>query len=145
MEKDLKQNLLKDLCCRLPYGVVCRRNDGANIQISEIDIKNGKLNYTDDVIMRDIKPYLRPLSSMTEEERKEYNHSRIDKHGNWTMHGLDDYCYEHHFDFRGLIPMGLALEAPEGMYNIKTTCDNCENNSRCSKSEYVRSHCWRLE
>lgn len=60
-----------------------------------------------------IKPYLRPMSSMTEEESLEWFESVVP-----TMDcdkQLDFYC-KYHFDFRGLIPIGLALEAPEGMY-----------------------------
>ena len=63
-----------------------------------------------------VKPYLRPMSSMTVEERFEYN-------------GFDGYIFsdedviikidwlnKHHFDYRGLIKKGLAIEAPENMY-----------------------------
>ena len=77
------------------------------------------------------KPYLRPMSSMTEEEKKEYN--QFVK----GIHGLDgrvtplNFCEErdlckcfdwlnaHHFDYRGLIEKGLAIEAPEDMYKNK--------------------------
>jgi hypothetical protein len=70
-------------------------------------------------------PYLRPMSSMTEEERLKYCETT-----DWRY--VDDDHYEHfetletfdwllanHFDFRGLIPMGLALEAPEDIYKEK--------------------------
>ena len=67
-----------------------------------------------------IKPYLRPMSSMTEEEKKEERKlwdivttTRNDLHYLYT-----DFLVSHHFDYRGLIPMGLALEAPEGMYKV---------------------------
>lgn len=85
------------------------------------------------------KPYLRPMSSMTEKELEELN----EKYGNIAYffvqeppyyHGLQAqhsdigsivisefseiyvWLNEHHFDYRGLIEKGLALEAPEGMY-----------------------------
>ena len=58
------------------------------------------------------KPYLRSMSSMTEEERNEYNKMQcvygvtsISKHGEMT-----DWLNAHHFDYRGLIEKGLAIE-----------------------------------
>ena len=68
-----------------------------------------------------IKPYLRPMSSMTEEEyenfRKTFKWSeRFDNPiFEWTYESYD-WLNAHHFDHRGLIEKGLALEAPEGMY-----------------------------
>ena len=64
------------------------------------------------------KPYLRPMSSMTEEERDEY--MKIDCGLNRYYWGhterIIDWLNEHHFDYRGLIEKGLALEAPADMY-----------------------------
>ena len=56
------------------------------------------------------KPYLRPMSSMTEEEEKEYHDARSDYYDDL---GTYDWLNAHHFDYRGLIEKGLALEAPE--------------------------------
>ena len=56
-----------------------------------------------------IKPYLRPMSSMTEEERNELSH--YDNSVQRT-----DFFYSHHIDCRFMIEKGLALEAPENMY-----------------------------
>ena len=70
------------------------------------------------------------MSSMTEEEEKEYSNAHvldncdelanIQKYGNKYIQlartHAHDYLVSHHFDYRGLIEMGLALEAPEGMY-----------------------------
>ena len=65
--------------------------------------------------IEDVKPYLRPLSSMTKEEEYEYHNicvCPINKPWDVT-----DWLNKKGFDYRGLIPMGLALEAKEGMYN----------------------------
>lgn len=126
MTKEEKQLslLLKDLCGRSPYGVIYHRNDGANIELCEVDIKNKTLNYTDDIVARECKPYLRSMSSMTDEEVKEYlvMLGNIDKSGLMYQNVITkviDWLDKNMFDHRGLIPMGLALEASEGMYNIK--------------------------
>ena len=59
------------------------------------------------------------MSSMTEEEKKEFIKFRwATQDGEPRMYEWCDYANAHHFDYRGLIPMGLALEAPEGMYKI---------------------------
>ena len=128
-DKDL---LLKDLSARLPYGVVYHRNDGANIKFNAIDVERGLLNYTDDIEERECKPYLRPMSSMTEEEyddmfhqlysaQKEFfrNCSNADTIGKIIGNDMViyDWLTKKMFDFRCLIPKGLALAAPEGMYN----------------------------
>ena len=62
-----------------------------------------------------IKPYLRPMSSMTEEEEKEYLLFSFSRTNTECL----DWLNAHHFDYRGLIEKGLALEAPIGMYNIE--------------------------
>ena len=121
MTQEEKELLLKDLCARLQYGVVYHRNDGANIKLNAIDVERGLLNYTDDIDERECKPYLRPISSMTDDEFSEL------KNAYWTCPEDETYCIygnidwldKNMFDYRGLIPKGLALEAKEGMYNIK--------------------------
>ena len=130
MTQEDKQLLLKDLCGRLPYyGLICQTNKGKGTLIS-LECSFGEdLVYVDfgysqaeefDLNEDDeVKPYLRPMSSMTEEERKEYLHEcdKNDKDALTTprYHGTD-WLNSHHFDYRGLIEKGLALEAPEGMY-----------------------------
>lgn len=135
-----KELLLTDLCARLPYGfIVHRYSDNADIKINTIDDFSHFLEYSNDEIF---KPYLRPLSLMTEEEfekLKEYSGLKYEQldlasFQNGIYKCLDFYLSEipadvvilvfdwlnaHHFDYRGLIPMGLALKASEGMYNIK--------------------------
>jgi hypothetical protein len=65
------------------------------------------------------KPYLRPMSSMTKEEKEEYDalfyiHSDGETYcENWEW---VDWMNAHHFDYRGLIEKGLVLPAPEGVY-----------------------------
>ena len=67
-----------------------------------------------------VRPYLRPMSSMTEEEKKEYNayHSHPDNIGDSPWFYVD-WLVDNKFDYRGLIPKGLALVAKEGMYEEK--------------------------
>ena len=74
----------------------------------------------DVVNIKSIKPYLRPMSSMTDDEKKEYVNFFEDIDG--YVYSIDatieiDWLNAHHFDYRGLIEKGLALPAPEGMYN----------------------------
>ncbi len=68
-----------------------------------------------------IRPYLRPMSSMTEEEKKELNNVLEFQYysDDSCMCESTDWLNAHQFDYRGLIPMGLALEAKEGMYKTE--------------------------
>ena len=144
MTPEEKQLLLKDLCARLPYGVNCSCTwchevpngttgcvqELSTFLIDEIEIMD---NPEYDCQICDVKPYLRPMSSMTEEEEKEYSNAHvldncdelanIQKYGNKYIQlartHAHDYLVSHHFDYRGLIEIGLAIEAPEGMYNIE--------------------------
>ena len=117
MTQEEKQLLLKDLSARLPYGVMMKVSHLSHpIGLDEFvlfTIKTGK---------EEGIPYLRPLSSMTEEERKEYFLTWKDepllRQVKIPVTETDDWLEAHHFDYRGLIEKGLALEAPEGMYNV---------------------------
>ena len=119
-EKDL---LLKDLCARLSYGVVVGTidNDGSLSNFWTLDLYN---RLTEDVIIThcelnadeltyfgDIRPYLFPMSSMTEEQKQEYLNT-CDEYCAycWTKETFD-WFNKNHFDYRGLIPMGLAIDA----------------------------------
>lgn len=138
MTQEEKQLLMQELCARLPYGVK------ANIPLVDCDERIYTVSFND---MKDfvkgyinIKPYLRPLSSMTDEEKNmlweeldkdmDILEANIDApiiceykgrcyRGNPVYHEID-FLNRNMFDWRGLIPMGLAIEAPEGMYNTKT-------------------------
>lgn len=112
-QEEEKQLLLKDLCARLPYGV---KFQGEDSNVYTLDAANYFALQVEDVVF---KPYLRPMSSVTEEEENEYR--AINCYEGLFPRNEDalDYALEHHLDFRGLIPMGLALEAPEGMYKTE--------------------------
>lgn len=119
MTQEEKQLLLKDLCARLTYGfTIYRLSDNANLKISNIDDFAHFLEYSDG---EEFKPYLRPMSSMTKKEHDEYSvlYQRVyykDSPIELDLNDIIDWLNAHHFDYRGLIPMGLALEALEGMY-----------------------------
>lgn len=144
MTKEDKDLLLKDICARLPYGVqVFIDGDNEpyvllsihpNKDIATIGLNMDGVYATSKVNIGTIKPYLRPMSSMTEEEKEylrlnyffedwyswndlihlHYHEVYVDE-----IHQLLDWFNAHHLDYRGLIEKGLALEAPKGMYNIK--------------------------
>ena len=132
MKQEDKELLLRDLCARLPYGVICELYN-ATCTIKEKLLYGGLSHFVDDTIC--VRPFLRPMSSMTEEERKEIGilirEKRPNPYGIINNEGVDnlllsvsvtstvliDWLNAHHFDYRGLIDRGLALEAPEGMYD----------------------------
>lgn len=137
MGQEDKELLLKDLCARLPYN--CRV---FYEYIDNLDNKTYGYSLTlntwciDEFIANKavIKPYLRPMSSMTKEEKGELKLEQekdeelfiqvINKSqngddsllGTVIPHCAEDWANKNHFDYRGLIEKGLALEAPEGMY-----------------------------
>ena len=128
MTQEEKQLLLKDLCARLPYGVMIQiTSDGGMVEAYyDMRLDAGLLAdllHSED----DFKPYLRPMSSMTEKESKEYRMFIDYSYNDFTSESTPcvyvdkienyiDWLNEHQFDFRGLIGKGLALEAPEEMY-----------------------------
>lgn len=129
MTEKEKQLLLIDLCSRLPYGVMIYLYTSLD-RGSTIVLNSNIYSFIEDILnnspyeIKEIKPYLRPLSSMTEEEKKEYTSYcfeqpflQKDKTPNLgSVPMCIDWLIANHFDYRGLIPMGLALEAKEGMY-----------------------------
>ena len=134
MTQEEKSLLLKDLCARLPYGVKAFAKTHKGNKIGKvitittkfIDYSNGnailgELYTNDECFWLDyglFKPYLRPMSSMTEEELEEF-HNYTDVGPISWLHCAIDWLNSHHFDYRGLIEKGLAIEAPEGMYKVK--------------------------
>ena len=150
MTPEEKQLLLKDLCARLPYGVYVLVHGKfkystvpyENVYLKSSDISslidsislNERYNSKDKQFNRIIKerkdflefnPYLRPISSMTEEEKEEYNGLLLDfefypgKYFVVPSTNVVDWLNARHFDYRGLIEKGLALEAKEGMYKTE--------------------------
>jgi hypothetical protein len=131
MTQEEKQLLIKDLCARLPYRVIVHINDYWDKNYprpNEVLTTHSLSQYEKDLERWNIKPYLRPMSSMTEEEREHLQtlHDIIsdENYGDgfspaaWeAILDFNNYCREHHLDNGGLIPMGLALEAPKDMYN----------------------------
>ena len=122
MTQKNKNLLLKELCARLPYGVKVNYKglirplfSVSPTQHYKITLDNaidGEHNGLEFVRLDDeIKPYLRPMSSMTEEE--------VEEEDNTVMMFLQDFYNSHHLDYRGLIEKGLALKAPEGMYKTE--------------------------
>lgn len=112
MTQEEKQLLLVDLCARLPYGVKVKFGSNLIEVLTDVNLKTFIFNGFGAAPL----PYLRPMSSMTEEEKKECNKLRLS--GGMAVNVADytDWLNAHHFDYRGLIEKGLALEAPEGMY-----------------------------
>lgn len=140
MTQEDKELLLRDLCSRLPYGVKVQYHHIQEI-ITDIliDINMfGRVNlfgHVKDIC--DIKPYLFPLSSMTEEQKEELNrvtNGKFNSYGtyidnckprNWNEWGTTEYNWikhhdvdllntwldKNHFDYRGLIEKGLAIDA----------------------------------
>ena len=110
-EKDL---LLKDLCVRLPYGVkVLYDNQVKELQYieavyDEVKLLDYTMNYT--VGIEEVKPYLFPLSSMTEEQKLE-EYKLMNSNSYTSTVELPDFYNKNHIDYRGLIPMGLANDA----------------------------------
>jgi hypothetical protein len=121
MAQEEKELLLKDLLGRVLYGVKVDYHTNIFTLGYNLYLNNGVAfgNYPMLYFLENIdsvKPYLRPISSMTEEEKREYE-AFFNYDGVEYPEEYIDWLNEHYFDYRGLIEKGLALEAPEGMYN----------------------------
>ncbi len=141
MTQEEKKHILKDLCARLPYGVKIHAKYIDTDTYTEVE-KVGVLSMVDNdaviaftcddtncynyVAIHEVKPYLFPLSGMTEEQKKyiddrwginENFDFEIDP--NWGKYFVDlgdavafiEWLIENHFDYKGLIPKSLALDA----------------------------------
>ena len=116
MKQEDKDLVLRDLCARLPYGVVVELdekfgfNKGIHSLVKEL---------LDPYCVEGIKPYLRPMSSMTEDEEKEYinidnrSYSCPMAYAHIPASDRIDWLNAHHFDYRGLIERGLVIAVTE--------------------------------
>ena len=133
MIQKYKELLLKELCARLPYGVKGIRTYRPKepVTLGEIiprckmnpNVGNGSFcelgfdETLDCCVITEFKPYLFPLSSMTEEERFAYEQTQWEYQTDYCaieyFDGLESYDWLniHHFDYRGLIDKGLAIDA----------------------------------
>jgi len=128
MTQEERELLLKDLCARLPYGIVL------DIDTTDWKVPQGHIQLKIEgigILFKDMslivngsyygdkyKPYLRPMSSMTKEEKKVCIEISSHPCGEIEAKTMIDWLNKKMFDYRGLIPKGLALEATEGMYKI---------------------------
>lgn len=153
MTNELKRMLFEYLAAAYPCGIICEVPFNKKEQklqgIIGTDLNDIRLIFEkdDDLVcecyLSEVKPYLRPMSSMTEEEKEELrsefgadirdedNGRHTEEYGyvivyhkfkdeSWYIpFEAIDWLNAHHFDYRGLIEDGLALEAPEGMYKLK--------------------------
>ena len=147
MTQEDKELLLRDLSARLPYRTYVKTTKGIGYvyaintsQLVELSVANDSEYWSEVFNINEIKPYLLPMSSMTEEEfvyfmglrGRNFSHHDIRQMMKEAFNMPNHisivtqlYCYlhkmdwlnAHHFDYRGLIPKGLALEASEGIYN----------------------------
>ena len=133
MTQEDKQLLLADICARISYGVKAQVI-GWDEEKGEVEVplRIYSIN-TDGYVYFETNDYdvnylaidacllyLRPMSSMTEEERNEFqNQCNEMLFGCIFTPDRFDWLNKNMFDYRGLIPKGLALEAPEGMYKLE--------------------------
>lgn len=112
MTQERKDLLLKDLCARLPYGVKILVNN-------KVEILQG-INVLDNVVEYDsflssnideVKPYLFPLSSMTKKQINQFNETLSGTENLGWSNETFDWLNKNYFDYRDLIPIGLAIDA----------------------------------
>ena len=106
MTQEQEELLLKDLCARLPYGVILNCCKIVSEPLTLISYK-GLVN--NDYDIDEVKPYLYPLQSMTAKQKTSHDFLKYSAHANPIK--LIDWYVKNHFDYRGLIPMGLAIDA----------------------------------
>ena len=139
MKQENRELLLKDLCARLPYGVKGKCELDASydtsfdtvfqthkfnaevygikedlLLVTPLIEDNDEQTYAeeevaDGVSILDFTPYLFPLSSMTEEQKKKWFYTLSSDYN--ITYDTVDWCNKNHFDYRGLIEKGLALDA----------------------------------
>lgn len=132
MTQEEKQLLLKDLCGRLPYFENWVQYEGKDYIVTGYG--HGRVSLLPSVfssiggpcpLVEEVKPYLRPMSSMTEEEQRTLDSMCNGVEMVSRLSGLKmfdkafDWLYSKHLDIHGLIEKGLALEAPKDMYKTE--------------------------
>jgi hypothetical protein len=124
MTKEEKQLMLEDLCARIPYGVKATTKSGCWNETYVVEgYRNDRIYLDcpvydegdDEWMVESVVPYLRPMSSMTEEEKYQARYMNEWECTEWEV---CDYLNSRYLDYRGLIEKGLAIEAPKNMYNI---------------------------
>ena len=122
MTQEDKELIFNELCARLPYHVKCKIwiKDGTTEE-GLLDLQHNYGNVLQDAFyynkIKDIKPYLFPLSSMTDEEKEEY--CQLQQRVIYNSKGVINedvtkyinWCYKKHLDINNLIPMELAIDA----------------------------------
>ena len=144
MTQEDKQLLLVDLCARLPYGVKLLVEGWDSDRDCKFDTvetligiddrfiytiwdKTGdkdKHSIVEPLSILDYKPYLRPMSSMTDAEYEQYKDEEIFvpecEDNYFDCYGSIDWLNAHHFDYRNLLAKGLAISTEEfNPYNSK--------------------------
>lgn len=124
MTKEEKDLLVNDLSARIHHGVICQVKSGSNEYPLDMKMSDSLwVQFRGSRIM-ECRPYLRKMPDYWSDDedaiklldfssRSDYDQLVVTDIG-----GYYDYLNAHHFDYRGLIEKGLALEAPKGMYNI---------------------------
>lgn len=137
MTQEEKKLLIQDLSARLPYGVMVQvkcgkvRKNGklwvvdTNLEEVAVCLEDEVCLTADNFDIENVKPYLRPMKSMSDKEYEEYEKRRhldtldsaeslkqkaVGKRHISSWYRGADWLLEHHFDFRGLIEKGLAIE-----------------------------------
>ena len=138
MTQEDKELLLKDLCARLPYGVkielTWRVMDEGTCMSTTLEPDHIEQIRNDELGDAEIKPYLFPMSSMTDEQcydfycrfvENEIDYNDFKKYyfdgclWNKVLTTINDcgdiidWLNKYHFDYRGLIEKGLAIDATE--------------------------------
>lgn len=115
MKQEDKDLLLRDLCARLPYGVKYTCIDIKNVwRLKSIFTRSDNSIVCDGCNALELcRPYLFPLSSMTEEQEEELIKYMAKDWNGMYYHTPDsiDWLNKNHFDYRGLIEKGLAIDA----------------------------------
>lgn len=118
-QKD-KELLIKDLSCRILYGAIVNVNGISNVKLTsvswygEVGVDDGSTYLYP---ISEIKPYLFPISSMTEGQKEEYCQlqQKIIYNSkdfvNTDIMNYINWCYKNHIDVNGLIPLDLAIDA----------------------------------